>query len=72
LGSLSAASAARVRFSSKPWGLQAGVLGANDAMYSPLHTMVELPLGRGVYGMNIVDRNGLGRKYINIRKAWFA
>jgi hypothetical protein len=63
---------ARVRFSSKPWGLQAGLLGPNDAMYSPLHTMMELLLGTGQYGMNIVDRNGLGRKYINIRKAYLA
>jgi hypothetical protein len=63
---------ARIRFSGRPWGLQAALLGASSHMYSPLHTMIELLLGTGQFGFNLVDRNGLGRKWINLRKAYLA
>ena len=63
---------ARLRFSSKPWGLQAVVIGASSHHYSTVHAMVELLLGTGQFGYDLIDRHGLGRKYMNFRKAYLA
>jgi hypothetical protein len=62
----------QLRFSSRPWGLQTVLLGASSHMYSSAHTMVELLLGSGQFGYDLVDRGGLGRKWMNFRKAYLA
>jgi hypothetical protein len=63
---------ARLRFCGRPWGLQVALLGPSDQMYSPPHTTVELLLGTGQWGYNITDGKGLGRKFLNFRKAYLA
>ena len=60
----------RLRFSCKPWGLQASLLGASSHVYSSLHMMVGLIHGTPLMGHGPVSRNDEGRKLINIRKAY--
>ena len=60
----------RLRFSSKPWGLQASLLGASSHVYSSLHVMVGLIHGTPLMGHGAVSRNDEGRKLMNIRKAY--
>ena len=60
----------RLRFSSKPWGIQASLLGASSHIYSSLHTMIGLLHGTPIMGHGAVGRNDLTRKIINIRSAY--
>ena len=60
----------RLRFSSKPWGLQASLLGASSHIYSSLHIMVGLIHGTPLMGHGPVSRNDEGRKLMNLRKAY--
>jgi hypothetical protein len=62
----------RLRFSSRPWGLQAALIGTDDHVYNSLYKTVGLLLGTGEFGYNLTGRNGYGRKFINLRKAYLA
>jgi hypothetical protein len=65
-------SVGRLRFSSKPWGLQEALLGWDQQNYSSLHTMIALLHGTSILGFGIEDRDDNGRKWINLRKAYLA
>jgi hypothetical protein len=61
---------ARLRFSSKPWGLYVAPLGSSEHIYSPLHAMASLLSGTAVWGSGIVGRNDFGRKDEALRQAY--
>jgi hypothetical protein len=65
-------SVARLRFSSKPWGLQETLLGSSEHMYTSSHTMIALLHGTSILGFGVEDREDMGRKWINLRKAYLA
>ena len=62
----------RLRFSSKPWGLQEALLGSSEHMYSPLHAMISLLHGTGILCQGVQDRLDVARKWMNFRKAYLA
>ena len=63
---------ARLRFSSKPWGIYITLLGTSEHVYAPLHAMAPLLSGTSTWGSGIVGRNDWGRKDAAIRKAYRA
>jgi hypothetical protein len=62
----------RLRFSSKPWGLQETLLGASEHVYTSLHAMISLLHGSGIMCQGVQDREDVCRKWINFRKAYLA
>jgi hypothetical protein len=62
----------RLRFSSRPWGIQCAVLGASEHAYNSIHTLTSLVLGTSMFGQGVLDRKDDDRKWINIRKAYLA
>jgi hypothetical protein len=67
-------SAGRLRFSSRPWGLQEALLGWDQQKYSAVHTTVALLHGTSILGFGIETqyRDDNGRKWVNLRKAYLA
>jgi hypothetical protein len=66
---------ARLRFSSKPWGLYVTLLGSTEQginAYKPLYAMTPLLSGTSVWGSGIVGRNDFGRKDAALRDAYRA
>jgi hypothetical protein len=61
---------ARYRFSSRPWGIQATVLG--HGVYSPPYELAALLVGTSNFGQGILGRGDEARKWINLRKAYLA
>jgi len=64
---------ARLRFSSKPWGLYVTLLGSTEQginAYKPLYAMAPLLSGTSVWGSGIVGRNDFGRKDAALRDAY--
>ena len=61
---------ARLRFSSKPWGVYVVLLGTSEHVYGTLHAMAPLLSGTSVWGSGMVGRNDFGRKDAAIRKAY--
>ncbi len=60
----------RLRFSSRPWGLQITLLGSSRHVYSSTHTMIALLHGTSIFGHGIMGRRDLGRKWINLRRVY--
>ena len=66
---------ARLRFSSKPWGLYLTLLGSTERgvnAYDPLYAMVPLLSGTSMWGSGIIGRNDFGRKDAALRDAYHA
>lgn len=61
---------ARLRFSSKPWGLYVTLLGSSEHVYRPLHAMAPLLSGTSVWGSGLTGRNDFGRKDAALRNAY--
>lgn len=61
---------ARVRFSSKPWGVYVVTLGSSKHIYSPLHEMTSLLHGTCVWGQGLIGRNDMARKDMAIRNVY--
>ncbi|NOY79454.1 MAG: hypothetical protein GXP31_00465 [Kiritimatiellaeota bacterium] len=60
----------RLRFSSRPWGLQITLLGSSLHVYSSTHTLIALLHGTSIFGHGIMGRRDLGRKWINLRRVY--
>ena len=60
----------RLRFTSKAWGIQVALLGSSLHIYSSLHEMICLLHATPTLGYGVEGRNDIGRKLINIHKAY--
>ena len=61
----------RLRFSCKPWGIQASLLGSSEHAYSSIHEMCGLRLGTPSMGFGIcLGRDDYTRKLLNIHHAY--
>jgi hypothetical protein len=62
----------RLRFSSRPWGVQQVLLGSSTQCYASLHTMIALLHGDGIFTSAAKGYEDMCRKWTNLRKAYMA